>query len=1249
MNLTREKWVLGWTPSADSTNGDISGLLRMDNCRLDDIGALTLNHGVKNINQTQFPGFVHSIWSHQIGGTKHRFVGISTGSVIRSTDNFNTEDIIIDSNGSPARARFASVLGSIFISSNERKKKFDGQNDWNWGIPTPKTACITTINNQPTYNVANLDGNGGGNNWVLLEGGGGSAFRVAGNSIVFSSTTDTLRAIVATQYAGGATIDFTQFPGQGSSLPTDTFNLNTTIADTSNLIKIRVEFFLGPVADVTNIANNDYYWFEWQHDVDQQAFVEGVNATSVLNAARQDFTRQGTDQTLDWSTVGAARVTYLFSSFDTREVLGIFDFQWTGSTKGPINGQDIQYISVNVRDNGVYQAKSGHSPFFVNEALLYVVNGSVTVFPEYPADPQVNHIWIYRKGGNLTDFLRIADITITNFATGAGTYIDASGNTGSFLINNGFTDVCVEADVQTLDLAANIFTKSFQDISDEIFSIVDGIYYERLVCCTSTQIFLSESLNPDAIDVRATLRVSGDQTETNFWVSKIANNLLLVGTSKNIYQITGDLTLQPDGTINAQIVAVGEQHPPIALEFALDSGVIFYMSNDGWRSTNGARSELLSAQLNLMFRGESRYGLQPVSLYPNALANYPATIYKGQLITSNISADGTRPVFIYDFLLQYWRLLQTDPISLFTEEDGTLLGGYGNPGDFYIKQMDTGFTIDRGGVSYSQKIYIQTVYDSNQTPRNRKDMFTLKLTMDTGNQPVEVHVGLDGGGYVSLGFFQANGMSTLEIDLFSPITQVYGLPFRISLLITSDYALTTFKLARLDYEYAPRPEQLTQLRILPTNLGSYSRKRFTNFAFVIDTLGNTVKFQPNIDLADTTTPDVADSFTTAGKQTYIYYFKQEQLGTDIGGLITATGSQNSKYPAVFEYYEINLDEIVSEKLPVPVKYLVIPANNYGTPDRKRHSSYKFQINTRGQNVLFTPILDGAGSLVTSMFNTTTKRTVEHFFTADTIAIDVGGTLQSQANTPFEFYGVIVPQVLEVLPPRLLEYRIPESNLRVAAKKRIRTLPFMINTNGQNVVFTPIVDNVAGIPTTFNTPLRQTVFHYFSTDSFGVDYSGELKAQTSTPFELYGPDGSPTPGFLQPEIVEVLPVTKVFDQVGPVHLPRVGKIIGLRLRVIATDTSLPWTMYEADNVIATGTLTTYPNLDWVYEQEWIQKSRNATVTRIEIGPSPGVLPFNRYYLDLKVNYGGGDTEIKWLRVAQQDANVNKYGRPVSYMG
>jgi hypothetical protein len=915
-------------------------------------------------------------------------------------------------------------------------------------------------------------------------------------------------------------------------------------------------------------------------------YTEGIDTYSTIQCKRGDFQRAGDDATLDWSNIGALRVTLLFSDVSLDNI--VTDFQFTGSSQGPLNGE-VQYVQVNVRNNGTYQAKSGPSPQFAQP--LTVINGSVGITPVISSDDQFNEIWFFRQGGALETYLRIGVLDYTT-----GIYTDSAGNTSAY--GGTITDICPDSAAQDLNIEAKLTIVSVQDIEDEFLCIVEGIYFERAVIATAKEILLSESLNPDAIEHR--LKVSGDKTESILWITRISNTLLLVGA-----------TIRP----------LGEKHPPLSLEFALDSGSVIYMADDGWRITTGGPSSVISPQLDLLYKKRDRYGISQVQLESDALIVYPVAVYKGEVITSNALLDGSRPIFAFDLKFQYWRLYECNPICLFVESDGTLIGGFGNPNDYYVKTLDFGETIDTQGVTeVGQRIYFQTVYDANQQPRNRKEVYTLKLLIDTGGADVNVYIAGDSGGFVGVGQVRTSYLQNVFIDVHDLITEEFGLGFRYSVRITSDgYNLTRFRLAGLTIEYDPRPELVTTLTLLPTNLGTISRKRITNFAFVVDTLGFDVQFQPRVDGVDTGDPI---TFAHIGKKTIVYYFESEVIGTDIGGKLEATADSEEPITATnrgaFEYYGPNLEEIVSEKLPTPVKYLVIPANDYGNPNRKRHSSYKFQINTRGADVRFTPKLDGTNK-TPATYNTSEKRTVEYFFTEDTTAIDIGGTLQSLADTPFEFYGVVVPQQIEVLPPRLKEYYSPETNYGIAAKKRIRTLPYEINTNGSDVTFTPIVDGISGTPSTVNTATRKTSFHYFNSDIFGVDFACNLVG--NQPFEFYG--------LLKPENVEALPVGKKFDQVGPTHLPRIGKLVGFRIRVITGEVNLPWRILAEDESIASGTLITVPDTDDVYEVEFLTKGRIAVISRIEFGPT--TTPFHRYYLTLKVNYGGNDTDIKLITI------------------
>ena len=180
------------------------------------------------------------------------------------------------------------------------------------------------------------------------------------------------------------------------------------------------------------------------------------------------------------------------------------------------------------------------------------------------------------------------------------------------------------------------------------------------------------------------------------------------------------------------------------------------------------------------------------------------------------------------------------------------------------------------------------------------------------------------------------------------------------------------------------------------------------------------------------------------------------------------------------------------------------------------------------------------------------------------------------------------------------------------------MPMVINTNGYDATFTPIVDGTYLTPSTINTPTKTTALHYFTTDIFGIDYSGEITS--SNPFEFYG--------LLKPVDVEIIPTGKKFDQIGPVDLERIGRIIGFRVKMIATGTSLPYCIYTEDEVQLTGNITTVPNENRIYEVMHFPKSLMGTVVRIELGPTD---VFHRYWLELKVNLSGTDTDSKVFKV------------------
>lgn len=1168
----------------------------MDNLTLDEEGIVSLVRGTVDESGPHF-AHVMDMFSIVNDTRKTRFAGLYNGHVLVDGTTLFT--------GGSWRTGFGSALGQTLICSGFEKKKFDTDERLrDLGIKEPEDP-LKAVSAQPSF--------------FDIVGADNTEFDEYHKDTETSSK----------EVAGSWNTLFTS-SGESQMPEQDNFEISIQIQNTKDLISATVIFYtdyaVTPVSggggeELPEVpealedpppeeggggggagANQNYFQYVWENG-GQTPFNLGQDRWTRLRVKRGDFKKVG-DNSKGWDEINGYRVVLQFQAGADSPHNRFNAMRFVGGSKGNLNGW-YDYVQVNVYNSGLYEGKSKMGPILSAE---YVENGYMEVTPVNPNNIRdINEVWIYRRNRPAPDEFR------ENFPTGV---MDRFYRVKVLNEETGFDkfeDTMSDVDAMTLNIRLNHHLKGVKDCGDVIFAM-EGLYYDRMLFLGENQLFVGDVFNLDAIDERFTIKLSGNPSEQYLWITKVTNGVVLLATTNDIYELAGTFVELPDGTLDLTIRALGEAHPPIGEDFAKSDGAIFYYAADGWRVTNGSNSVLISQGINSLWGDEMRHEYIPVSVKSHNIARAAVAVAKNKLWTCVPLQDGTRSMMVYDLERKTWHSRLLDPFMLYTEADGTLLGGFGGGAGNFVRKLDTG--PDLSGIN-GQEIRLWTVFDDFGLPRNRKDVFTFKITFDSGGKNIQIEIAKSGQGWISLGNISASGKTEHLIT----IAETVGMSKAYAIRITGQ-DLKTFKLYNWSIEYEPRPEQLTYFRIPHTNLGTASRKRFVNFAFVIDTLGTDCEFFPLID-GEITYP--SSTLNLNRKGTHIHYFfpqdtsADEFVGTDIGGIICG----------FFEFYGVNLDEIVSEKLPVPVKFLLIPADDYGTPNRKRHSSYKFQINTRGFPVEFTPRLDGQWKQPT-VVSTNFKQTVEYFFTEDTFGIDIGGRLSSLQGVPFEFYGVIRPQTIEVMPDRLLEFRIPENNYGVGARKRIRTMPMELNTNGGSVMFVPIVDNQRLTPSLFNTPNRTTVFHYFDYDVFGVDFSGELFAQSETPFEFYG--------LMKPAEVEVLPVPKRFDQIGPFRFDKLGTLLAIRIRGIFGDGTIAIKVLnemEATLPSSTGkagewvtTIQTLPNQDEVYEIS-VPKTVNGTVFRVEIGPS--IVPFHRYDIQLKLNMSGMDANPKWINL------------------
>ena len=1273
MNLTKQNWPLGWTHNADPVNGNPDGLLKMDNLRLDSLGGLSLVKGGQKLNQTPFVDYVYKLYSERIANTEVLYAALNkTGrSVLRSKDNFASTLEVISGGG--GKTCFCSFLDEVLISCGTKRVKDDGTTVNNLGIETPKIAPVVTSINQAIVNLGQGD-------YSMIEGHDPQSFPPE-SYFTFVDTT-TLRGIIQMDYGQIDALNIDNDPNpQGAG---DVFTILFQPHDTNLFTKFRVEF---QISD----DGNDYFWFEWP--VATSNFQLGIDTQTTASCLRSDFNREGNNAAADWTTVKKLRITGIATA-DTWFLAG--EQRFTGGAQGPLNNA-YQYMVVNVAQNSNYTGKSGPSPI---SDVVNIFHGSANIQLPPTTDPQVTEQWLFRRGAAST----FAGFTIE---------LDQFYQVGVVPPGSLVIDKVVDDDAIELGITANLFLLSVSDIPDYIIGI--ETFETRVLYLTDKFILLSDPLNLDAVDLRYTIKAFGGNIERNLWIKRINPGALILATTNDLYVISGTLLDQPDGTLDVTILPMGEAYPPLCEEFAFVDGNIFYVASNGVRVTSGTNSIPYSSPLNRFFNGETINGLP--GFFQDLDGTYPITVGKNKVYVGVELKDGTRRLLIYDTGLNTWRLENTEPIALHTTPTDRVLVGFGGGEGNFVREWELGDNYDgTTGIGFS----LLTVFDNNGQPRNRKDTFTLKLILDTGGDTIDVALGKDGVSPIYLKTISSNGLSTQYLDIH---TSTLGFRYALQLTGTS---LTKFRLKEYTIEYDPRPEQNVYLRIPSTDLGTQSRKRFIVFPFIIDTLGQDVTFTPYVDGVQAGAPSIVNK---NGKLTHIHFFTTDTVGIDIGGILSGGN--------VFEFYAVSLSEAISEKIPPAAKFYLIPSNNYGTPNRKRHTSYKFQINTLGSDVVFTPRVDGI-NYASAIFNTTEKRTVEYFFqtTIDVIGIDIGGTLSGVND--FEFYGDITPQQIEQLPPRLsslyipvtnygtpnrkrhtsykfeintfgddcvftpiidgfplpplifnttskdqVEYYFepdakakeiggtllmvdqgkcfefygtitpqhvetlpdhletlytPVTNYEVAARKRIRTIPIILDTNNGNVSFQPLTSTYGDLTAevapaqTFNTGIRkQTVFYYFNQDVFPIDVSGVFQSIDGIPFEFYE--------FGQPEIVETLPVGKLYDQVGPNRYDKIAKLFGLRVRLIyaGRETSVPVTIYGEDSptiptyggpILYQGNITVVPFTDNVYELNF-PKSKNSTVFRVVFGPT--LSPFHRYDVQLRLQTSGMESSNKWVTI------------------
>lgn len=282
-----------------------------------------------------------------------------------------------------------------------------------------------------------------------------------------------------------------------------------------------------------------------------------VLATNLLNRVKDDVS--GTLRNLGIKAPGAAPTVA------------------TGGGTG-LTGNYV-YIQVNAAELLQYVAQS---PGSAQSLSVSPANQDVILTPSVVSlDAQVTHHYWFRFGGTLDQFYFVGKST--------------RGNT--------FDDNVSDAEALLINIPLNQFLASIGDLPDEIIGMA-GPFYGRMLYLTFKQIIVSQQYNIDAYDTRKVIVLSAaaGTTNKNLFITAFPLAAILVGTTDDIYEITGTLADQPDGTMDILVRQYGLLQPPINESFALYNNRLFYVAMDGIRELTGITSMLISQNLQLLWR-----------------------------------------------------------------------------------------------------------------------------------------------------------------------------------------------------------------------------------------------------------------------------------------------------------------------------------------------------------------------------------------------------------------------------------------------------------------------------------------------------------------------------------------------------------------------------------------------------------------------------------------------------------------------
>lgn len=739
---TRALFARGWLPDAAAVNGPVDGLLRMDNCTLDELGAIALRFGSTMAGAALADRDVHSLYTAVIGGNRRRFAGAGSNVYMDS-------DVIASGLPGSTDIAFGAHQGQVLFARSTATYKHDGTTRRTWGIPmsgakptvvavAPDSKVFATCASaeSPAFTISEDDGTGA----TFAAGEDGTA----NAAIVVQPNVASGRATLSRRYA--AETDFTVYAGGTVGADTDLITLFVYVTEPANLLAIDV--LVDVNKDSTNPYQDDYYFGSFTTTAEQALTTPATDVPATIPGFDHSGSGRTNSPTVPAVGVAVSRIrtdkpvsnagwTKLAiprgqmhrigatAGKDWTTVIGI-RLIVTTDTATPIRFDAIQIEAARLLgpyqwsyrlayNSGVYVALSPMSAYS-DEYTLQSQAATVTIPADTSRDTQANEIWIYRRGGVMPAFFRSA----VQMSVSGTLAVDVTDNVADLDV----LTVNIPGDTNDTTPPANIIA-------------IEGPYFDRTFVLTSDGfLWPSRRLNPDTFSAGQAIRVSAPD-ERAYWVKKAFGGIY-IGTSRDIYRLSGDGAELPDGSTNFDKEPLNIDHPPVGDGLAHDGNLLIYLADDGWRSFTGTAGASIVGDTSLLYCGQARHGVGPVVLG----GRFRAAIGKGQFlaITPEGADDQSSATIYRHAALRGCWYRHTYPRafrSIFREPNGTVIAG-DVAGQVWT--LDAGTT--DGGAAIP--VVLWTRADDLDDPFHDKVLSNVHLRGDTGGGSVALSVYLNG-------------------------------------------------------------------------------------------------------------------------------------------------------------------------------------------------------------------------------------------------------------------------------------------------------------------------------------------------------------------------------------------------------------------------------------------------------------------------------------------------------------------------